>query len=165
MHSDSSAARAFAQKERLGKQTHVHARLRWIQERVEQGRIGILRLGAQDNKADMLTKALAANVVKRNLASLGFECRTAWSQLQCALEVSAASRSALVREGLAVPTAASAQDRGVLSHSAVKMCEVGLLAIPGYPSREASGASFVTFPTDYRLELLRSIPHHKGDLM
>eukprot|EP00971_Amphidinium_carterae_P201459 3997400-Amphidinium_carterae.1 len=32
IHSDSSAARAFAQCAGLGKQKHVHTRLLWIQE-------------------------------------------------------------------------------------------------------------------------------------
>eukprot|EP00971_Amphidinium_carterae_P252082 5005057-Amphidinium_carterae.1 len=70
IHSDSSAARAFAQREGLGKQKHVHTRLLWIQEQVEQGRIGIKRVGTRDNEADMLTKPLPANVVMKHLTSL-----------------------------------------------------------------------------------------------
>eukprot|EP00971_Amphidinium_carterae_P190238 3775860-Amphidinium_carterae.1 len=62
IHSDSSAARAFAQRAGLGKQKHVHTWLLWIQEQVEQGRISILRIGTRDNEADLLTKPLAATV-------------------------------------------------------------------------------------------------------
>eukprot|EP00971_Amphidinium_carterae_P204085 4049783-Amphidinium_carterae.1 len=69
IHSDSSAARAFAQREGLGKQKHVHTRLLWIQEQVEQGRIGIKRVGTRDNEADVLTKPLAATVTKRATAA------------------------------------------------------------------------------------------------
>eukprot|EP00971_Amphidinium_carterae_P172556 3420470-Amphidinium_carterae.1 len=69
IHSDSSAARAFAQRARLGKQKHVHKRLLRIQEQVEQGRIGIRRVGTRE--ADLLTKPLAAGLVKKHVASLG----------------------------------------------------------------------------------------------
>eukprot|EP00971_Amphidinium_carterae_P245581 4877195-Amphidinium_carterae.1 len=70
VHSYSSAARAFAQREGLGKQKHVHARLLWIEEQVEQGRIGIQCVGTRDNEADMPTKPLPANVVRSHLKSL-----------------------------------------------------------------------------------------------
>eukprot|EP00971_Amphidinium_carterae_P094897 1877755-Amphidinium_carterae.1 len=66
VHSNSSAARVFAQREGLGNQKHVQTRLLWIQEQVEQGRIGIQRMGTRDNEADMLTKPLPANVVKKH---------------------------------------------------------------------------------------------------
>eukprot|EP00971_Amphidinium_carterae_P263546 5228508-Amphidinium_carterae.1 len=48
IHSGSSAARAFAEREGLCKQKHVQTRLLWIQEQVEQGEIGIQRVGARD---------------------------------------------------------------------------------------------------------------------
>eukprot|EP00971_Amphidinium_carterae_P261947 5195798-Amphidinium_carterae.1 len=86
IHSDSSAARAFAQRAGLGKQKHVHTRLLWIQEQVEQGRLGVLRVGTRDNEADLLTKPLAAPLVRRHLASIGFEFRNTWSKLHRGLE-------------------------------------------------------------------------------
>eukprot|EP00971_Amphidinium_carterae_P030672 603680-Amphidinium_carterae.1 len=52
IHSDSSAARASAQRAGLGKQKHVHTRPLWIQEQVEQGRIGVQRVGTRDNEAE-----------------------------------------------------------------------------------------------------------------
>eukprot|EP00971_Amphidinium_carterae_P022692 447541-Amphidinium_carterae.3 len=81
----------------------------------------------------MLTKPLATTVVRRYLASLGFECRTTWSQLHRQLdhvvatsqtvgesmETSAATLFALDKEGAAT-AATSAQDRDVLSHSLVR---------------------------------------------
>eukprot|EP00971_Amphidinium_carterae_P212009 4206968-Amphidinium_carterae.1 len=44
--SDSSAFRALSQKAGLGKQKHVRTKILWIQEQVEQGRVGIERVGA-----------------------------------------------------------------------------------------------------------------------
>eukprot|EP00971_Amphidinium_carterae_P135940 2693676-Amphidinium_carterae.1 len=110
IHSDSSAARAFAQREGLGKQKH---------EQVEQGKIGIKRVGTRDNQADMLTKPLVATAVKRHLDSLGFGYRATWSQLHRQLEASAAALFALDKEG-ADTSAISAQDRDVLRHSLVR---------------------------------------------
>eukprot|EP00971_Amphidinium_carterae_P151898 3010438-Amphidinium_carterae.5 len=91
IHTDTSAARAFAQRAGLGKQTHVHTRLLWIQEQVKQGRIGVLRVGTRDNKADLFTKPLAAPLVRRHLASIGLEFRNTWSQLRRGLEANASA--------------------------------------------------------------------------
>eukprot|EP00971_Amphidinium_carterae_P182986 3631147-Amphidinium_carterae.1 len=80
----------FAQRLGLGRQRHVHTRLLWIQEQVAQGRIGIQRVDIPDNEADLLTKPLAATLVRKHLASLGFEYRTVWSMLHRGLAASAA---------------------------------------------------------------------------
>eukprot|EP00971_Amphidinium_carterae_P291021 5779061-Amphidinium_carterae.1 len=61
----------------------------------------------------MLTKPLAATVVKKHLASLGYEYRTTWSQLHRQLEADAAALFALDREGAATAAnSAQLEDRG-----------------------------------------------------
>eukprot|EP00971_Amphidinium_carterae_P348723 6490642-Amphidinium_carterae.3 len=120
-------------------QKHVHTRLLWIQEQVEQGRIGIQRVGTResDNEADILTKPLPANVVRRHLKSLGFKYRTTWSQLHRSLETPALC--ALDSEGAAT-AANSAQDRGVPSYSVRQRVEALEAQLLTGPAEDAEGA-------------------------
>eukprot|EP00971_Amphidinium_carterae_P333640 6468467-Amphidinium_carterae.1 len=86
VYSDSSAARAFAQRMGLGAQKHVSTRYLWIQERARSGDIVIKKVGTKVNIADCLTKVLAGTAIRKHLQNMGFEYRTEWSSLHRSLE-------------------------------------------------------------------------------
>eukprot|EP00971_Amphidinium_carterae_P086413 1710070-Amphidinium_carterae.1 len=79
--SDSSAARAFAQRKGLGRQKHVHVRWLWVQDRVLAKEATVESVHTSVNVADALTKPVASSTMNRHLHSMGFEFRTTWSKL------------------------------------------------------------------------------------
>eukprot|EP00971_Amphidinium_carterae_P252392 5010700-Amphidinium_carterae.1 len=79
--SDSSAARAFAQRKGLGRQKHVHVRWLWVQGKVLAKEATVESVNTTVNVADASTKAVASTTMHRHLRSMGFELRTTWGQL------------------------------------------------------------------------------------
>eukprot|EP00971_Amphidinium_carterae_P230990 4583724-Amphidinium_carterae.1 len=73
----------FAQQAGLGKQKHVHTRWVWIQEQVEQGRIGPDRRSSSCHPRERgrPAKPSAVRLVRKHWVSLGFGYRTVWSKL------------------------------------------------------------------------------------
>eukprot|EP00971_Amphidinium_carterae_P035028 689667-Amphidinium_carterae.6 len=84
--SDSSAARAFAERQGLGRQKHVHTKFLWLQQKTRSGEIEVCRVPTAQNEADFLTKPLSGTVLRRHVNTLGFEMRLEWSGLHRALE-------------------------------------------------------------------------------
>ena len=72
LHSDSSAARAFASRRGLGKMRHVQTRYLWLQERVARGDVAVVRIHTDANMADILTKATTQVLMDRHLRALGY---------------------------------------------------------------------------------------------
>ena len=72
LHSDSSAARAFASRRGLGKMRHVQTRYLWLQERVARGDVSVVRIHTDANMADILTKATTQVLLDRHLRTLGY---------------------------------------------------------------------------------------------
>ena len=62
VHTDSTAAKGTCSRRGLGKLRHVQTRYLWVQERVANEDIKILKVGTHDNIADMCTKSLSAEV-------------------------------------------------------------------------------------------------------
>eukprot|EP00971_Amphidinium_carterae_P116299 2303860-Amphidinium_carterae.1 len=79
--SDSSAARAFAQRKGLGRQKHVHVRWLWVQDKVLAKEATVEALNTAVNVADALTKPVASTMMNRRLKSMGFDFRQSWSTL------------------------------------------------------------------------------------
>ena len=52
---DSTATRAIAQREGVGKVSHWDTRALWLQAEVKLGRLSMLRVGTEDNLADIGT--------------------------------------------------------------------------------------------------------------
>lgn len=73
VHSDSSAARAYAKKRGLGKQRHVMTRFLWLQDRVQRKHLTIACIPGKENEADLLTKALTRAEIDRHCKKLGLE--------------------------------------------------------------------------------------------
>eukprot|EP00971_Amphidinium_carterae_P350128 6491397-Amphidinium_carterae.2 len=74
--SNSSAARAFAQRKGLGRQKHVH-----VQDKVLAKEATVESVNTAVNVADALTKPVASSTMDRHLRSMGFDFRQSWSAL------------------------------------------------------------------------------------
>eukprot|EP00971_Amphidinium_carterae_P197465 3918966-Amphidinium_carterae.1 len=86
--SDSSAARAFAQRKGLGRQKHVHVRWLWVQDKVLAKEATLEPVNTAVNVADTLTKPVASTTMNRHLRSMGFDFRQSWSALHRRLKAS-----------------------------------------------------------------------------
>ena len=64
--SDSSSAISFAKRRGLGKNRHVATRYLWLQERIALKHLKVLKIGADDNPADIFTKCLSREVLDRH---------------------------------------------------------------------------------------------------
>ena len=70
--SDSSSAGSFASRKGLGRQRHVQTRYLWIQERVACKHFRVKKIRTERNTADMLTKSVGLQTIKKHLKTLGF---------------------------------------------------------------------------------------------
>eukprot|EP00971_Amphidinium_carterae_P102521 2029502-Amphidinium_carterae.1 len=61
--SDSSAARAFAQRKGLGRQKHVHVRWLWVQDKVLAKEATVESVNTAVNVADALTKPVTSSTM------------------------------------------------------------------------------------------------------
>ena len=52
---------------------HIHAKFLWVQDETREKRWQILKVGAKDNFADILTKPVTAETRNRLLVGMGFE--------------------------------------------------------------------------------------------
>ena len=73
LRSDSTAAIGIAGREGLGKVRHLATADLWIQQRVRRGEFTITKWPGQDNPADLCTKGLAPEAVRRHFAAMGFQ--------------------------------------------------------------------------------------------
>ena len=73
--SDSSAARAFASRRGVGKMKHVQTRYLWVQERLAMRHLALGKIGAKENRADLLTKALTRKGIDAHMRAIGNELR------------------------------------------------------------------------------------------
>ena len=80
--SDSSAARSFSSRRGLGKQRHVQTRYLWIQERVAQKHLRIVKVLGDDNHSDILTKAIPQKTLDKHLQRMSFEFRSGYAGKQ-----------------------------------------------------------------------------------
>ena len=69
--SDSSAARGHVTRRGLGKMRHIQSRYLWVQERVGEGHLRVTSVPGKDNPADILTKSVGGQLLRRHLVKLG----------------------------------------------------------------------------------------------
>ena len=69
---DASAAISMASRRGLGKAKHIQCQYLWIQKHVQDGNITIAKIGTDQNRADLLTKNLAAPKMKALMIRMGF---------------------------------------------------------------------------------------------
>ena len=71
VHSDATAAIGIAKRRGLGKVRHLHTTDLWIQERVRNGDINLLKVLGTENPADALTKYLDPVTMNKALDKMG----------------------------------------------------------------------------------------------
>ena len=71
VHTDASAAIGIVRRAGLGKLWHLNVRYLWLQDQVQQEAIGLQKVAGADNPADLVTKHLNAEAMKRHMARLG----------------------------------------------------------------------------------------------
>ncbi len=72
-HSDASAAIGMVNRTGAGKLRHVRVQYLWIQDMVRRGELGVSKVLGDENPADLLTKHVDANLLRRHAWRLGFE--------------------------------------------------------------------------------------------
>ena len=69
--SDASAALGIVQRQGLGKLRHISTQFLWVQEKVRNDELNIVKVPGTDNPADLLTKNVSAELVRRHTSRLG----------------------------------------------------------------------------------------------
>ena len=70
---DAKATIGMLNRRGLGKLRHVEVGHLWIQNAVKDGRIKVSKVLGTENVADLMTKYLDANNIRRYMATMGFE--------------------------------------------------------------------------------------------
>lgn len=73
VHTDSAAALGTANRRGLGKSQHVQTRFLWIQEKLYNREIELLKVATKANPADVCTKSLAWEDLRKRMQSVSFE--------------------------------------------------------------------------------------------
>ena len=71
VHTDASAAIGIVRRAGLGKLRHLNVRYLWLQDQVKQEAIGLQKVAGADNPADLVTKHLNAEAMRKHMARLG----------------------------------------------------------------------------------------------
>ena len=72
VHCDASAALGIVNRQGLGKLRHINVRYLWLQEKVKDKELDVVKVPGVDNPADLFTKHLDANAMWKHIKKLGF---------------------------------------------------------------------------------------------
>ena len=67
---DSSAAKSFVSRRRLGKMRHLEIRDLWLQKEVNEGKVEVSKVRGDSNPADLMTKVLGVRDIESRLRDL-----------------------------------------------------------------------------------------------
>ena len=67
---DASAALGIIQRQGLGKLRHIATQFLWIQEKVRNDELVVVKVAGPENPADLLTKHVPAELIRRHTAKL-----------------------------------------------------------------------------------------------
>ena len=70
LHSDSNAAIGIVHREGLSRTRHIKVQFLWLQEKVKDKSLVVSKVGTEHNKADLMTKNLPADSIKKHLESM-----------------------------------------------------------------------------------------------
>ena len=70
---DATAAIGMAWRRGLGKTRHIDVQYLWLQDELNEERLGLSKVNTKDNPADIFTKAVSADLLMQHLVSLGYE--------------------------------------------------------------------------------------------
>ncbi len=82
---DSSAAKGIAERTGLGKARHIEVNQLWIQEKVREGRIQLVKVEGTENLADALTKYVDSDMLEKHIK--GSDCEVAGGRHELMPEV------------------------------------------------------------------------------
>ena len=71
LKTDATAAIGIVNGVGVGKVRHIEVNQLWVQEKVSNGEITIVKIGTKDNLADALTKAVASDELQMHMKGLG----------------------------------------------------------------------------------------------
>ena len=75
VHSDASAALSIIQRQGTGKLRHVSTQFLWIQEKTREEVFDVAKIPGEENPADVLTKYVSADIMRKHLDSMNVELR------------------------------------------------------------------------------------------
>ena len=77
VRSDSSVALAICQRVGLGKVRHIEVQYLWVQEKHSAKEIDLRKVKGEDNPADLLTKGVPQEVLRKNVRAANVQLRGA----------------------------------------------------------------------------------------
>ena len=72
VRSDATAAIGMVKREGLGRVRHLAVGDLWVQQRVRQGDLSVSKWPGKENPADMMTKGVCAEDIKKHLETMHF---------------------------------------------------------------------------------------------
>ena len=69
---DSSAAKGIASRRGLGKMRHIEVNQLWLQDKIAEGIVTLIKILGSGNQADILTKHVSAPILANHIQHLGF---------------------------------------------------------------------------------------------
>ena len=70
VHTDATAAIGIAKRRGLGRIRHLHTADLWIQEKIRNGQVELLKIPGKENPADMFTKYVDRSIIEMALSRL-----------------------------------------------------------------------------------------------
>ena len=86
VQTDASAAIGIACRIGTGKIRHIEINQLWLQEKVAQGRIEMIKIGTLENLVDALTKAVDGNILWKRIQDVGGHCCKSRHELAPSIE-------------------------------------------------------------------------------
>ena len=78
VYTGSSAAKGIASRRGLGEMRHIEVNQLWLQDKVAEGIVKIIKIPGTGNQADILTKHVNAHILGNHLGLMGFQI--SWGQ-------------------------------------------------------------------------------------
>ena len=73
VHADASAAIGICRRTGIGKVRHLAVGQLWVQEKVRQGEVQLMKILGANNPADMLTKPRSQSGILRHMTKIGLQ--------------------------------------------------------------------------------------------
>ena len=67
LHSDASAAIGIARRKGVGRIRHIEVTQLWLQDKVKEGRIHVIKVHTKTNQADALTKHVSGELIDQHV--------------------------------------------------------------------------------------------------
>ena len=91
LHMDATAAQGIVDRQGLSKVRHLDVNLLWLQEQLARDKVPLIKVPGPENNADLMTKHLMAEMIRRHTTRMSLEFRDGRSQ-KAANHQSVASR-------------------------------------------------------------------------